>query len=138
MSANASSSLAATVDTPNPPMDNLVTGGVPRLIVQYNIDVVQPTTVTIPTSHFSSTGNLPIENGTPVARLAGRQTETSRTDDRAEEDTDMVKTWKSAVNNIKWVMDTVNPIVKVGPLSIFLYYSLSYFLPLSWNMPAKH
>jgi hypothetical protein len=100
-------------------MDNPVTGGVMRPIVQSKIDTAQPTAVTFPTSYFSSTGNLPIESGTPVARLAGRQTEMSRTVDRAEEDTDTVKAWKSAVNNIKWVKDTVNPTVNVCPLSLF-------------------
>jgi hypothetical protein len=131
LSANGSSSLAETVDTPNPPVDNPITeGGVPRPIVQSSVDTAQRTAVTVPTSHFSGTGN-------PVPILAGRQMELSRTIDRAEEDTDTVKTWKAAVSNIKSVMDTVNPIVEVCPISFFLYDSLSYFLRLSWNMPAQ-
>jgi hypothetical protein len=95
MSTNASSSLAATVDTSNSPMDNPVTGGVTHPIVQSNIDTAQLSAVTSPISRFSGTV------------------------DRAEEDTDTVKMWKSAVNNIKWVKNTVNPIVKVCILSFF-------------------
>jgi hypothetical protein len=63
----------------------------------------------------------------PVATLAGHQTEMSRTVACAKEDTDTVKTWKAAVDNINWVVKTVNPIVKVCPISFFLYDSLSYF-----------
>jgi hypothetical protein len=104
-------------------VDNHVTeGGVTRPIVESNVDPAQPTAVTVPTSHLSKTGNL-------VASLAGRQTEILPNVDRAVEDTDTVKAWKAAVNNIDWVMRTVDPIVKVCPMSFFLYDLLSNFCP---------
>jgi hypothetical protein len=103
-------------------VDNYATEGVTCPIVESNVDTAQPTAVTVPTSHLSKTGN-------PVASLADRQTEISPTVDRGVEDTDTVKAWKAAVNNINWVMKTVNPIVKVCPMSFFLYDLLSNFLP---------
>jgi hypothetical protein len=68
-----------------------------------------------------------------LARSAGSRTEISRTVD-TEEDTDTVKTWKAAVNNIKSVMDTVNPIVKVCPISFF--FPLQFAEPIS--SPLEH
>jgi hypothetical protein len=104
------------VDTP------VTEGAVTHPIVESNIDTAQSTAVVVPTSHFPGTGN-------PARRLAGRQTETSRVVDRAEEDTGTVKIWQAAIDNINWVMDTVNPMTKVCPISFFLYDSLSYNCP---------
>jgi hypothetical protein len=68
----------------------------------------------------SQRGDLPIESNTPVRSGADRplnETETSRaTLCRAEEAINTInttETWKSAVNVIKWVMDTVSPIAAV-------------------------
>jgi hypothetical protein len=52
--------------------------------------------------------------------VLGSQTGMSRHPDRAEEAMDAVTTWKRAVNVMKRVMDTVNPIVKeVCPIPCF-------------------
>jgi hypothetical protein len=41
----------------------------------------------------------------------------------AEEAMDTIKTWKAAVDAIKWVMDAVSPIVEVLRTSIWIAYS---------------
>jgi hypothetical protein len=48
-----------------------------------------------------------------AASIVDNQTEMSRTLDRAGEALDTVKVWKTTANTIKWVMDTVSPILKV-------------------------
>jgi hypothetical protein len=111
-------------------VDSHAPEGVTLPILQSNIGTAQPKPVTVPTSHLSGTGN-------PVASLEDRQTEMSRTVDRVVEDTNTVKAWRAAVNNINSVMKTINPIVKVCAISFFLYDSLSHFLSLSW-MLAQH
>jgi hypothetical protein len=112
-------------------MDNPVTEGrTTRHIVESNTDTAQPTAATVSTSHFSGTGN-------PVARLAARQTEMSRTVDHAEGDTDTVKILRAAIDNINWVMDTVNPMTKVCSNILLSLRFAELQLPLSW-MPTQH
>jgi hypothetical protein len=112
VSSNASSSRTATVNIPNLTLDNPVTEGVTRPIVQSDTDGAQPTAVSAPISDFSRTGDLLVDSGTSVGTVPDSQTGMSRHPDRAEEAMDAVTTWKSAVNVMKQVMDTVSPIVK--------------------------
>ena len=113
VSSNASSSRTATVNTPNLTLDNPVTEeGVTRPIVQSDTDAAQPTAVTAPISDFSRSGDLLVVSGTPVATVPDSQTGISHHPDRAVEAMDAMTTWKSAVNVMKQVMDTVSPIVK--------------------------
>jgi hypothetical protein len=100
-------------------VDNPVTeGGVTQPIIQSSTETAQLMSVTAPT-HFSKTGGRPIESGTPVGTVADSQAEISRPPDHAEEVMDTVETWKSAVNIIKRVLDTVSPNVKVYPVPFF-------------------
>jgi phage tail sheath protein FI len=122
-SANRNSSLKAVINTPNPTtvdVDNAEQGAA-RLAVQRNRETMQPmTAATLPP--LCRTGDLPSEGDTPpVQPVVGSQPETSRTAlRRAEEATNnisTIKTWKHAVTNLKWVMDTVTPIAAVCPIS---------------------
>jgi hypothetical protein len=123
MSSNASSSQTEIANTPNLTLDNLVTeGGVTRPIVQSGTKTAQPTctAVAAPISDFPRTGDLLFDSGTPVGTVPDSQAGMSRHPDRAEEAMNAVTTWKSAVNVMKQVMDTVNPIVKgVCPIPFF-------------------
>jgi hypothetical protein len=96
VSANASSPLTGTVNTTNPPADNLVTEAATGPIVQST------------------------ESGTPEPPTAGSQTEVSRTTllraEKAIDSINAITTWKRAVHAIKWVMDTVKPIAAVCPI----------------------
>jgi hypothetical protein len=109
VSSNASSSQTAAVNTPN-----LTEGGVTRPIVPSDTQTAQPTGtgVTAPISDFSRTGDLLVDSGTPVGVVPDTQTGMSRHPDRAEEAVDVMTLWKSAVNVMKQVMDTVSPVVK--------------------------
>jgi hypothetical protein len=78
---------------------------------------MQLTTVTAPLSP-SSRADLPGGGSTPVGPVADSHTEMSRTLDSAEEAVDAMKTWKSAVDVVKQVMDHVGPIVKVSLTSV--------------------
>jgi hypothetical protein len=124
LSPNASSSRAATVNTPNFTLDNPVPeGGVTRPIVQADAEAAQSATVTAPISDSSRMGDLLIESGIPVGTVPDSQTGMSRHPDRAEEAMDAVTTWESAVNVMKQVMDTVSPIAKeVCSMPVILYY----------------
>jgi hypothetical protein len=108
MSANAGSLPSAPLNT-----QNLITvvdyqEGAARLTVQSNDETAQPTA-----------GGLPIEACTPAIPVAESQLQTSRNLDSAEEAMDAIKTWKSAVDVVKQVMDYVGPIVKVCLTSFF-------------------
>jgi hypothetical protein len=118
VSANASSSLTAPVSTPNPTTvsldDAVAEGSAARPIVQSNTnESIQPTAATASLSPSSQTGDLRIEVSTSVEPVADSQAEMSRTLYSAEEAMDMIKTWSSAVDVVKQVMDLVSPIVNV-------------------------
>jgi hypothetical protein len=127
VSVYASSSLTATVNTPSPPEDDPVTeGGPTRPIVQSNTETMQTTAVSTSLS-LSRIDDLPIGSGTSERPVTEDQTEELRTTlHRAEEAIDTintVNTWKTALNSIKWVMDTVGPIAAVCPILVFAYPS---------------
>ena len=108
-------------------MDKPVTeeGGTPS-IVQSDTEAAQIAAVTAPISHLSRMDDTFIESGTSVSVgiAAASQTVMSRPPNLAEEAMDTMKTWRSAVNVMKQVMDTVSPIAKeVCPIPFFLYYS---------------
>jgi hypothetical protein len=124
MSANASSSLTVPVNTPNPTpaetadSDNpAAERGVTHRIVGSHNETVQPTAVTTP---LSRTGDPPAASGAPVEPILDNRTKISHTLDHAEEAMDTVKTWKSTVNVIKCVMDTIGPIADVCPILFLL------------------
>jgi hypothetical protein len=119
VSANARSSPTAAVDTLTPRTADPAQEGAASPILQSNSEAIQPTEVTAPLS-LSQTSDLPIESSTPVGPVADTRTEMSHTLDSAEEAMDAVKTWQSAVNVIKQVMDHVGPIVTVCLISFFL------------------
>jgi hypothetical protein len=54
-----------------------------------------------------------------------------------------MKTWKDAINVVKWVMDTVGPIARVCTLSFLLIHPLTYVVQLNpcatlaWSMFSK-
>jgi hypothetical protein len=114
MSASASSSMTAAINTPNPtstdPGSPFAEGAAARAAVQPTSEAMQSTAVTLP---LSQTGDLSIEGCTPVEPVAVSQKDMSSTLDRVEEALDTVKTWKSATDTIKRVMDTVSPILQV-------------------------
>jgi hypothetical protein len=127
ISANTSSSPTATVGTLNSlavdPDKPLTEGGATRPIVQCSNKTTQSTTDSTSLSPSPRNNNLVIDNDTLEQPIAGSQTEMPRTTlCRAEEainTINTIKTWKSAVNVIKRVMDTVKPIVAVCPISFF-------------------
>jgi hypothetical protein len=117
VSSNTNSSRTATVDTSNLRMDDRVAeGGATSSIVQSDTEAAQITAVPAPISHLSKTDDTLIESGTSVSAgtVAACQPETgiSRPPDLAEEAIDTIKTWRSVVNIMKQVMDTVSPCVK--------------------------
>jgi hypothetical protein len=105
-------------------MDSPLTeGGVTRPIVNPTL-IAHPMAVTAPITDFSRTGDLFVDNGTPVETVPDSQTGLSRHPDRAKEAMCTMKAWISAVHVMKHVMDTVSPIVKeVQFHTCFLYYS---------------
>jgi hypothetical protein len=120
-----SSSLAGAVDTPEPttadPDNPVAEGGAarPQATVQAYGETMQPTAVATPQSRLSRPSGLPVEVGTPVGPVLDSRTEGSGSAlHRAEEATDAMKTWNSAVGVIKRVMDTVSPIAEVCPISL--------------------
>jgi hypothetical protein len=123
VSANASSYLTAAVNIPNPTtadLDNPVAeGGAARSTVQAYSETTQSRAVTVTLSPLSQSGDLPVGGGTPVQPVVDNQPEASRSAlHRAEEATDTMETWNSAVDIIKRVMDTVSPIAEVCPISL--------------------
>jgi hypothetical protein len=121
MSANVGPSLTEVVNTPSPMAAYIpvAEGSTVRLTVPSNTETVQ--LMSFPAHVFpSSQSDLPIESGTSVRPVEDRplnETETSRaTLSRAGEamnTMNTIKTWSSAVNVIKRVMDTVSPIAAV-------------------------
>ncbi len=88
------------------------------------LDSGEPIQSTATEFHLPLSGPLPIETGTP---MPDGQTEMSPTEkaliavrraDEAKKLIDQVKTWQGAVSRIKWVMDTVSPIVEVCAIYI--------------------
>jgi L-asparaginase/Glu-tRNA(Gln) amidotransferase subunit D len=109
VSVNASSLPCGPVNTQNPTVVIDYQGGTARPTVQSNNETAQ-----------STAGDLPIEPCTPARPVAESQMETSRNLDSAEEAVDAIKTWRSAVDVVKQVMDYVGPIVKVCLTSFVL------------------
>jgi hypothetical protein len=124
MSANTSSSLTGAVNTPNP-------------------------TTADPTNPAASRPNLlPIKSDISGRPIAGGQTDVSRDSIRhaqeALDNIDTMKTWKSAVGAVKWVMDTVSKIAEVCLVSFLLIRpeltsaaQLNPYAKLAWNMLSK-
>jgi hypothetical protein len=106
--------MAAAVNTPNhmsiDPGSPFAEGAAAPAAVQPINEAMQSTVVTLP---LSRAGDLSIEGGTPLEPVAVSQMDMSSTLDRVEEALDTVKTWKSAADAIKRVMDTVSPILQV-------------------------
>jgi hypothetical protein len=137
--ANASSSLTALVNSPNSiaiTLGNPVAEGGPTVPV--NTETMASTAITAP---LSGTGDLPIESGTPVGAVVDSQVEMSRTLDRTEEALDTVKTWGSAVDIIKRVMDAVSSIAGVCQISGLPIFSeltsalqLNPYAKLAWSL----
>jgi hypothetical protein len=122
MSANVGPSLTGVVNTPSPMVAHIpvAEGSAVRLTVPSNTETMQLTSFPAHAFPSSQRGDLPIESGTPDRPVADRslnESETSRaTLSRAEEainTMNTIKTWSSAVNVIKRVMDTVSPIAAV-------------------------
>jgi hypothetical protein len=78
----------------------------------------------------------------------GRPTEASRDKigraQKAVDNIDTMKTWKSAVNAVKWVMDTVSTIAEVNPVSFLLLrpdltsdVQLHPYAKLAWSVLSK-
>jgi hypothetical protein len=120
ISTNADSSLTTAVNTSNPvttELDDPVTeGGAVRPTIQFIHETRQPTTVAAPQSPLSQTHGLPTEDNTPVRPGVVSEAEMSCTLGRAEEAMeamDTMKAWKTAIDIVKQVMDTVDPIAEV-------------------------
>ena len=112
VSASTSPSLAGVANTPNPTTTDLASpvteGGATRPDLQSSREVTQVTANYHPLSS-------PIKSDSPGRlAIAEMSRDTLR---RAEETVDTMKTWKTAVNVIKRVMDTVSPIAAVCPAS---------------------
>jgi hypothetical protein len=124
-SANRNSSLNAAVNTPSPTTADGVDdaeGGAARLAVQCHNETFQSVAAATSIPSILRTGDLPSESDTPpVQPVVGSQPETSRAALRRAEEAinniNTINTWKSAVTNLKWVMDTVTPIAAVCPIS---------------------
>jgi hypothetical protein len=128
-SANRNSSQNAAVNTPSP-------------------TTMESTAAATSLPPLSRTGDLPIESDTPVQPTVESQTETSRTAlRRAEEainDINTMKTWQSAVKNIKRVMDTVTQIAAVCPVLFCVSVAeltptlqLNPYAKLAWSLLSK-
>jgi hypothetical protein len=118
VSSNANSSTTAAGNILNRASVNLdnpaAEGSTARVTDQVNDETVQPTAVTPHQSPLSQTTDLPTMSDTPVGLVADSQAEMSRTALRhAEEAIDAMKTWSSAVETVKRVMDAVSPIADV-------------------------
>jgi hypothetical protein len=107
------SSLTAPVNNPNPRPNPVPERGPARPAVQANNDPTRPTSTIIPPYKIR---DVPVEDCTLV-RLAPDKEDLSRDvlnrADRAINKINTIKTWKSAVNIMKWVMDTVRPVAAV-------------------------
>jgi hypothetical protein len=116
MSADTGPSLTGVVNTPSPTVAHIpvAEGSAVRLIVPVNAEAMQLTSVTTLVSPLYQKGDLPIASGSrmrPVADSPLRETNTTLR--HAEEAMNAIDTWKTAVNVMKWVMDTITPIAAV-------------------------
>ncbi|KAH9960961.1 hypothetical protein BGW80DRAFT_922078 [Lactifluus volemus] len=95
------------------------------------VNTQSPVAAHLPVAEGSATGDLPspIESSAPVLPMRDNplsDTEMSRTTlRRAEEAVNAIKTWNSAVNVIKLVMDTVGPIAALNPYASLAWSLLS-------------
>ncbi|KAH9956321.1 hypothetical protein BGW80DRAFT_267342 [Lactifluus volemus] len=72
------------------------------------VNIPSPTVAHIPVAEGSAKGDLPIESGSRMRPVADRPLrETDTTLRRAEGAMNAIDTWKTAVNVMKWVMDTI-------------------------------
>jgi hypothetical protein len=120
VSANVGSSMGAAVSTPDTTGtmvdsgNHIDGGGAARPAAQTDTETMHPTAVTPPRSlSHSSNRNPPIENSPTVGPVADNQTEMSDTLNNAEKALDTMKTWSTAVEKVKCVIDAVNPIAEV-------------------------
>jgi hypothetical protein len=123
VSANASSSLIAAVNANPTTVDNPV--GAARPAVQ--AETIQSTAVDPLLSPLAQTGDPPLESNTPARPVADSHAEMSCTTSallRAEEAVDTMRTWNSAVEVVKRVMDAVSPIAEVFPISLLFIFIL--------------
>ena len=84
-------------------------------------------TATTPAPLSSPTDDLPIETSTPLLPVPDIQVMSSAGNalhdaDEATKTIDLTSTWESTVERIKWVIDTVNPVVGVR------HSAMSYYL----------
>jgi hypothetical protein len=124
VSANASPSLTAAINMPNPASSDLHEAvdesNTASPTIQLISDVMQPVAVNAPLPSLS-------QGGTPMWPAADSQMSGSL--DRAEEAMDMMKSWKTAVSIIKQVMDHVSPIVEVRIHPFPPYFTYANFCP---------
>jgi hypothetical protein len=120
VSATADSSLPTALITSDPVatelVDSAAEGDAVRPSIQLNHETSQPMAVAASLSPFSQRLDLPTEGNTPVRPAVVSQSEMSRTLGRAEEAMeamDTIKAWKTAIDVVKQVMDTVDPIAEV-------------------------
>jgi hypothetical protein len=120
VSTNPDSSLTTAVIKSNPvttELDDSAAEGDPvRPSIQLNHESRQPMAVAVSLSALSQTLDLPTEGYTPVRPAVVSQAEMSSTLGRAEEAMeamDTIKAWKRAIDVVKQVMDTVDPIAEV-------------------------
>jgi hypothetical protein len=116
MSPDTAPSLTGVVNIPSHTVAHIpvAEGSAVRLIVRANAEAMELTSVTALVSPLCQKGDLPIASGSlmrPVADSPMRETDTTLR--RAEEAMNAIDTWKSAVNVMKWVMDTITPIAAV-------------------------
>jgi hypothetical protein len=117
VSENVGSSMDAAVSTTSPTRstvdsgNHIAEGDAARPAVQTDSEIMHPTAVT-PLSPLSHSSNPPIV-GPTVGQVADNQMEMSDTLNDAEKALDAVKTWSSAVEKVKCVIDAVSPIAEV-------------------------
>jgi hypothetical protein len=122
ISANASPSLAAAVNNPDPTTADLdspvAEGGAagPQATVQASGEAMEPTAVAVPQSRLSQSGDLPVEGGTPVGPVDSQTRKLETAVRHAEEAINTMETWHGAVKIVKQVMDIVSPIAEVCPI----------------------
>jgi hypothetical protein len=108
MTAVVNSPILTT--TPVDPGNSFTDGGAARPTVQTDHEPMQHAA---DPALLSQTSNLPIEGGPSVGAVPDSQTEMSNTLDGAEKAFEMMKTWSSAVEKVKCVIDVVGPIAGV-------------------------
>jgi hypothetical protein len=114
VSANVGSSMDAAASTPNnigttvDSGNHIAEGDAARPVVQTNNETMQPAAVTPPLSPLPYSSNSIV-----VGSVADNQTEMSDTLNNAEIALDTMRTWSSAVEKVKCVIDAVSPIAEV-------------------------